>query len=169
MTRSNKPFWLAITIPVIALSVAQQHPPKARAEQVMNRHLLMEVNLAPSPKETTLEIGLTAKGAKPIRLYQDSLPWESRYSMVLIAVKANRTGDLLKKYMPVDDPGVTVVVLNPGQPMKGRIALNKRFPDLVQTLQESDVLLFWSYQLEPLDGAPLERQGGWLLIPKSRD
>src|SRR5688572_24730965 len=153
----------------MSLFVAQQHLPKAQAQQVMHRHLVMEVNLVPSAKETTLEIGLTAKDAKPIQVYRADLPWASWHSMVLIAVKANRTGDLLKKLMPVDDPGPTVVVLNPGQPMKGRIALNERFPDLVQTLRESDVLLFWSYQLEPVDGPPLERQGGWLLIPTSRE
>jgi hypothetical protein len=167
VTRSNKLFLLIVCIPVLAFLITQKLLPKAQAGEVMNQQFLMEVSITRSTNGTALDIRLTSKVAKPIRVYKSSLPWAAWHSMVLVAVKANRSGEVLEKLTPVDDPGPTVIVLNSGESIKGRVDLNERFPGLSQSVRDSDVLLFWSYQLFSIGGAPFERQGGWLLIPKS--
>jgi len=167
VTRSSKIALAAVVGVLLAMVAAFRLAEEARAAQTINQRATMEAKLEGSGRDLTLAIRLSSHLEKPIRVYQSSLPWAAWHSMVLIAVKANQNGEVLKRYTPIDDPSPTIVTLNPGAEIKGRVALNERFPDLSQTLRESDVLLFWSYQLRPLDSAPLERQGGWLFVSKS--
>jgi hypothetical protein len=167
VTRSSKIGLVSVVGVLVAAVAAFRMAEDAHAAQTTNQPAPMEVKLERFGRDLALDIRLSSNLGKPIRVYQSSLPWAAWHSMVLVAVKANQNGHMLNRYTPIDDPSPTIVTLNPGAEMKGRIALNERFPDLSRTLREADVLVFWSYQLRPLDGAPLERQGGWLLIPKS--
>jgi len=53
-----------------------------------------------------------------------------------------------------------------GESMRGNIDLTDRFPQLSKVLQRTEVIVFWSYQLEGETGTKFERIAGWKLIPK---
>jgi hypothetical protein len=102
----------------------------------------------------------------PLRIYRNDLPWECRHSLILVAVRAGSGGGILAEDLPVDDPIVGETEVLKSQDLRGTIDLEKRFPSLLRALEQSDVILFWSYQLTPVGKSSLPRQGGWLLIPK---
>lgn len=131
--------------------------------------LVVAVSLDRSQSDLGMMIQLTSKSKGPLRIYESDLPWAHWNSLVLTAVKPKRGGEVLKnpRALPIDDPGPRTLVLAPGTTVQGRISLDKRFPDISQEIQRSDILIFWSYQLTPIDAAQLERAGGWFLIPKS--
>lgn len=114
-----------------------------------------------------LDVKLKNTGRAPLVVYRGSLPWASRHSLLLIAVRANVTHDALEERLVIDDPGPEQLEIKPGETLTGEILLDERFPDLPSAVRKNDVIIFWSYQLKPLNTAPLERMGGWLLIPKS--
>ena len=101
-----------------------------------------------------------------LRIFRNDLPWESRHSVMLIAVRAGAGNAILSEDLPVDDPIIGDVQIIKNQKLQGTIDLEQRFPDLIHTLEKADVILFWSYQLTPIEKSSLPRQGGWLLIPK---
>jgi hypothetical protein len=142
-------------------------PPNSDAKKSSPVPLAMKVTVSqPKPGEWVLDVQLTNQSSKPLTVYQHSLPWEGWDSMILIAVKADALGTRLEHPLPIDDPGPTKITIKPEETRKGTISLVKRFPNLAEALKARDVILFWSYQLEPIDAKPLDRMGGWLLIRK---
>jgi hypothetical protein len=138
-------------------------------KQAASQQWLMEVTLTNSGTRHALDIRLTSKAPRSLRVSEFFLPWRAHRDMVLIATTPFGDRKVLDWVMPVDDFIISQITLNPGEEISGSIVLENRFPDLAKTLQASDVLLFWSYQLRPIGGDPLERHGGWLTIPKSTD
>jgi hypothetical protein len=120
---------------------------------------------SPRRNEWILNVAMTYTGRKPLKIYEASLPWKNRNSMVLVAVTTN--GFALKEELMVDDPGAATRTIKPGEILSGRISLHRRFPALAKALADQDIILFWSCQLRPVEAAPLERTGGWLLLRKS--
>jgi hypothetical protein len=115
-------------------------------------------------KTRVLKVRMTLKSGKPILLARASLPWENRYSLVLVAVRPN--GRAIDSVMTIADAGYDTLTLHPGQTLTGSVDLNRRFHGLEETLHETEVILFWSYQLSPVHGLPTDRLGGWLVVPE---
>jgi hypothetical protein len=116
-----------------------------------------------------LDMAIANKTDKPLQVQKHSLPWEGFYSLLLLPVKADALGTLIEP--PIYPCGIPPLIqvpvsIEPGATIKGRISLTKRFPALHDALRTKDVVLFWSYQLEPINSPPLQRTGGWLLLPK---
>ena len=109
-----------------------------------------------------LEVRLVWHGNEAIEIPRASLPWEDRYSLLVIA--ATTDGEILEPALPVEDGGYQTVKLSPGVVHSGRIDLDDRFPSLRSELKNRDVLIFWTYQLRPLRRGELERLGGWLVL-----
>jgi hypothetical protein len=101
-------------------------------------------------------------GKEEIEVPRVSLPWEGRYSLLLIA--ATTDGEILEPALPVEDGDYQTAKLSPGLVLSGCIHLEDRFPSLRSELKSRDVLIFWSYQLRPLRREALGRLGGWLLL-----
>ena len=110
----------------------------------------------------SLDVQLVWHGKEAIEIPRASLPWEDRYSLLLIA--ATTDGEILEPALPVEDGGYQTAKLSPRVVLSGRIDLDDRFPSLRSELKSRDVLIFWSYQLRPLRREALERLGGWLLL-----
>ncbi|MFZ1744760.1 MAG: hypothetical protein WBO24_19445 [Nitrospirales bacterium] len=121
----------------------------------------------PSEGKFFLNIALTNTAKVPLSFYQHDLPWEFRYSLQVLAVKAFLPEGILEESLPVVDPGgLKEVQLKPDETLHGKISLDKRFHALAQDAKKQDIIIFWTYQLELVDGSQLDRLGGWLLIPK---
>ena len=125
--------------------------------------LIVEAVSLPARK---LDMRLTNESAKPITVSRHSLPWVGAYSILLVAVKADAVGTVLDRSTPVDDPLIGTTTLQPGETLNGEIDLDRRFPGLPEAINSRDVIVFWSHQLEVVDGDPLPRTGGWVRLPK---
>ena len=114
------------------------------------------------------EVTLKNTTTQVINMYKYNLPWEGMYSIIIIMVKADATGSIIEKLLPIDDPGTAVITIKPGEMLKGFINLTDRFPKLDEITSDRDVILFWSYQLQIINKPPLERVNGSVIIPKKR-
>jgi len=114
-----------------------------------------------------LAITLTNSSAEALTTYEHALPWVGHNSMLLVAVKTDAVGTILEKVSPVDDPGPATVTIQPGQTSAGKIPLVSRFPGFLEALAEREVIVFWSYQFQPVGLAPLPRMAGYVLFAKS--
>ena len=118
-------------------------------------------------QEYGLHVELTNTSLAPLTLYRHSLPWVGPYSMILVAVKTDAQGTVLESESIIDDPGADTVTVQPGETLSGIIPLGSRFPGFSRSVNERDIIVFWTYQLRPIDRSPLERAGGYVLFPKS--
>lgn len=94
-------------------------------------------------------LGIANPTGRVVTFDVSALPWSSRYSMKLIAVPDVRAGRPLREALPVDDPSVGLVQIQPGGRREGSISLERRFPEFTEKLRRHDILLFWSYQAVP--------------------
>jgi hypothetical protein len=113
------------------------------------------------------EVALKYTGDRDLQVQRHALPWGNTYSLILIGVDATALASPLDKHLRIDDPGTAMITLKPGQSLAGRIDLTQRFRDLPSAIQRRDAIIFWSYQLQPIDGKPLPRVGGWFFIPEA--
>jgi hypothetical protein len=86
--------------------------------------------------------------------------------MILIAVKADAVGSELDSTSLIDDPGPDTVTVEPNETLAGSISMVERFPRFLDALTEHDIVVFWSYEFQPLDAPPLGRVGGCTLFSK---
>jgi hypothetical protein len=86
----------------------------------------------------------------------------------LTLVQNNASHDVIAEELPAVDPIIGTQMIPPNGVLEGKVILQKRFRDLPEVLTKHEVILFWSYQLNPLGGPALPRCGGWLLIPKAK-
>jgi len=152
--------------------LAVAHSPKGQAAEELHQKIqkpaiAITIKLsADGNTSPTLAMTLKNVSNRTLRLYKDALPWESRHSIVLILRKTKAGQEILNELLTIDDPLLGEIKLEPNQQLDGVIDLAGRFPTLQAARERTDVLLFWSYQLEPVNEAPEERLGGWLLLPK---
>jgi hypothetical protein len=112
-----------------------------------------------------LDVVLTNRSEAPLTLYEHALPWVGALSIVLVAVRADAQGSVLDRALaPIDDPGPATVTVEPGGSVSGRTLLAPRFPGLTTALRTHDVVVFWTYRLEPVGGPPLARTGGYVVF-----
>ena len=113
-----------------------------------------------------LHIALTSEANKRITIDKSELPWATRYSMVLVVVKAD--GECLEKVLPVEDPPMGKIFLGPLQTLRGNLDLEGIFKKFDEARQKSDLHLFWAYQV-PNELNSVHWVGGWIVIPKDRN
>ena len=125
----------------------------------------MNMSVKGNPLLDLLQIELANVSTQDLNVYVHSLPWVGWHSLILIAVLADALGTPLGKDARIDDPGPVVVTLSPGEILKGSISLRSRFPDFHEARNQRDVIVFWSYRLEPLNAAASERYCGHVVFP----
>lgn len=119
-----------------------------------------------SSSDYILHVKLTHRSRDILTIYQHSLPWVGWYSILLTAIKTDALGTVIEKSLIIDDPGPVRITIKPGETLTGDIPLIGRFPDLLEALRETDVIIFWSYQLKPVDAPPFQRACGYVVLPK---
>jgi hypothetical protein len=148
-------------------------PSGASPPQAIHQHSTGQVGSVdlslkgPTRPPFVVEVTLKYTGSRDLEIYHDALPWVNSYSLILIGVEASAMASPLDKHLPIDDPGPATMTIKPGQRLVGAIDLTHRFRDLTRAVKQHDVIIFWSYQLQPIDGKPLPRVGGWFFIPKA--
>lgn len=118
-----------------------------------------------------LETRLTLHSDRAVRVGRSLLPWESARSLVLLAAELPAGWEIPSAPRFIEDPGPAETTLEPGRTVSGTVDLRKRFPELPKRLNESDVIVFWTYQLTGMIGDKAswtsERAGGWVLLKQA--
>jgi hypothetical protein len=118
--------------------------------------------------KTNIVLDITVKnvGSQDVLIPDGYLPWD-RYAMTLVLVETDPSSTPLKQELVIADPMPGELrKLKKGESMRGNIDLTDRFPQLSKVLQRTEVIVFWSYQVEGETGTRFERIAGWKLIPK---
>lgn len=103
-----------------------------------------------------------------IKIRSGRLPWET-YGMTLVLVETDPFSTVLRTPPIISDPiPGAPTLLRKGEEIKGTIELTDRFPQLSSTLKVTEVIVFWSYQLETAMGEKLERIAGWKVLNQLR-
>jgi hypothetical protein len=165
VTHSNKQVAARAAVLVIAVLAGIGFVQGLTEAKMMERETKVTVEVTAAPART-LEVRVTNETPTPITVFRHSLPWSSAYSALLVAVKTDAPGTVLDRSRPIDDPIVGTVTIQPKETVTGEIDLDRRFPGLPDGLRERDVIVFWSHQLQTVDGDLLPRTGGWVLLPK---
>ncbi len=113
-----------------------------------------------------LDVTLTNRSSHTWTLYEHSLPWIGAHSMLLIVVRGDAVGTPIDSNLPIDDPGPATISIAPAASLRGTIPLQPRFPGFLEALYERDVIVFWSYHVQPVDSPPLPRVGGAVIFPQ---
>ena len=128
-----------------------------------------DVSIEGDLEHDALRIELTSRSSRVFTVYEHSLPWVGQHSLLLIAVTADALGSPIEKLLAIDDPGPATITIEPGQTLGGSISLPSRFPEFCRARSERDVIVFWSYRLEPIDTPAGERLGGFVLFPRREE
>jgi len=157
-----------ITFILSALQVFMAPLAFADAEAGDPPGLNVEVSLVASEKLPTLQFKISNPITNTIEFNSADLPWASRYSIILTMVENDAGHTVIAEELPVVDPIMGTQKMPPGGVLEGKVILHTRFRDLLNVLTRREVILFWSYQLKPLNGPAFPRCGGWLLIPQAK-
>lgn len=97
----------------------------------------------------SLQVALSLDGDRPVRIDRLGLPWEGSYALILAAAELPRGWPLRRGPFPIEDvtPSDIEVTLSPGKPLVGTVDLRQRFVDLASAAHQSDIIVFWSYEL----------------------
>ena len=128
--------------------------------------LALDVQLAFIP-EPALQMTLTNRTDRPISVPSGLLPWREGGSMSIQAATCESPhGTRLDRLYRFDDPPYEPVWMAPGQSLKETYRLDWLFPDLMETLGQTDVEVLWKYQLAPQGFSPVKLKG-CVVVPKT--
>ncbi len=114
-----------------------------------------------------LKMILKNEGNSPLIFNEVYLPWRPTPTMIFCVIPLDDKRAPLRELTTIEDPGITLVKLKPGETLDGKILLQERFPEINNFLRK-DILIFWNYYI-PNVGKE-KRIGGWLIIhPKERN
>ena len=123
------------------------------------------VEVALSPQNSLrLRVTLTSGAATTVKVNRYDLPWGYRYSMVFSAVRPN--GEAVELELPVADPGLKEISVEPGETLTGDVDLRYVIDD-PSVLKKSEILLFWAYKAPPELHLP-SWSGGLVVIPRQK-
>lgn len=126
----------------------------------------IQVQVEPSTG-SKVRIRLTNASSTGVTLYSSRLPWGTRHSMIVAAVKLTGTNEALTNTPIIDDPPPGDITIGPGQTVTGEIDLAERFHQSWQDARGKPLLILWSYQLQSADGRASNRITGSLeMMPR---
>jgi hypothetical protein len=123
-------------------------------------------------KGHVLRLSLTNRDSSPLTLNEIMLPWGSMYATALTALEVAdpiAPGTVLERTRVLDDPLGVTITINAGERRDGKIDLAEQFPTLSQSLRRNDVVVFWSYVGRVVNGKPMSRSGGFVVVPARRE
>jgi hypothetical protein len=104
----------------------------------------------------------------PLVIRESRLPWGSRYSTLLTVVRRN-DGIQLKGAFPIDDVFSDIEKsLPPNASLQGEIELGEYAINIKKELARTDLIVFWYYVANSVDGSLLGEYGGWAVLKKDK-
>jgi hypothetical protein len=84
--------------------------------------------------------------SKNLKFYPDAL---SRHNMTIYIVKEGFSARPLEEIVAIDDAGVGVLSVPSGGSLIEHYVLSRLFPELLDALSESNIIIFWSIRVLP--------------------
>ena len=109
---------------------------------------------------------LTNQSLDKLEFYPDVF---LRHNIALALIEARTVGIQLKEWGVISDIPTGTIKLDIGDEYVYKMNLNRHFPDLVKSLQQSPVIVFWSVEPKPIGKSKEGRFGGCLIIDGDRD
>ena len=113
---------------------------------------------------TVLNVRLTNNTANQLEVNGSFLPWNNRYSLILVAVRERKPNEQLEQKFFFDDIGPENVLIQPKQSLEGQIDLREFFKGIESELGKGSLILLWSYQLVTTDKQESKRLAGWVRL-----
>jgi hypothetical protein len=155
--------WLSMTLLLIAAALLLPVP------AIGDSRITLEVTLRESRDGIVLHMTLANLGPDPLFMYQEQLPWETPYSTTVSIMRWSGTkGTPLKEVFPIADSLYRPISIAPGQSLEGDYSPEWRFPEFPGILAETDVIVFWMYELRAKETNTRQRYKGALLIPRRK-
>lgn len=104
-----------------------------------------------------MHVRIVNTGGSAVRLHAGSIPWLEASAMRLTAVEDTFESLPLTRAIPAGHPGPHVLTLEPQQSVEGDVRVDEHFPAIREILAGTDVIVYWSIRLEPLDAPPPHR------------
>jgi hypothetical protein len=123
-----------------------------------------------SLNDRDLRVTLTLRSPDQIVTDLHSLPWGGRYNgFIIVAVPPLSGGEALPGQAAFEEPMESPPVrIDRGKPLTGVVHLDSRIQGLEAALRRTDLLLFWSFEVQVQELGSSNRVGGWLLLPRRR-
>ena len=86
------------------------------------------------------------QGDLALRMNEFDLPWKGTPDLKLFLLRMAAREPLIRPSLPIIDPTVGKVVLQPHSRLSGKINLIERYPNIAQELENEDLVLCWAYQ-----------------------
>ncbi len=94
--------------------------------------------------------------------------WAIRNAFMLWAVRGDLGHVTIRQFVTIDDPPPAPPDVEDyvelGESVEGKLPLDRKFPDLSKTLEETDVVFFWQFHF----GDPRQILEGCLVVPRLR-
>jgi hypothetical protein len=118
-----------------------------------------------------LSIKLTNTGTESVRFSNGFGPWAGPGQIQLIAIKLPGSEPIPNQLRAMVDPVLGFSEIEPGKALQYDVPVDELYRELALELKrrKSDIVLFWTYQLETANSKRSERVGGWLMLPKPAD
>lgn len=101
--------------------------------------------------EWFLDFELTRTKPNTISVFESSLPWGVRTSIEVVAVYVQEGSKILKEAIYIDDSWPGSLEIAAGQTVRGKIALNYRFPELRKQNTNSPIAVCYRYRFDQLE------------------
>lgn len=154
-----------IVVGLLFVGCAAKEQHLAPDQKILPASISMHVEKI-SDQQWDLRVELVYTGDAKISVNDTDLPWGFRDSLLLVLVVLDEERTKLPETYYIDDPIENVITLKAGDKRSGTIYLYNRFPALTSAAKDHDLLLFWSYELVPVDGPALPRLSGAVVIPR---
>lgn len=131
----------------------------------------LDVNTKSVSKDRlALSIRLTNTGDQVLRFSNGFGPWAGARQITLVAIKLPGGEPIPNQLRAMVDPALGMVEIQPGKAVQYDVPIDELYHELAAELRKgkSDIVLFWTYQLETWDSKKSERVGGWLMIQRPR-
>lgn len=126
--------------------------------------ILVQAVLGGPPDNPQILFQIKNTGSKDITFYAYELPWVDSDSLLVTAVRADTIQ--LERSLLFDDGDREVLTLKRGKSLNGTVPVSLYYPGIKTILKETEVVLFWTYQMVLKDGTKLKRTSGWFSLPQ---
>ena len=116
----------------------------------------------------SLELTLKNRSHDTVKTFASSLPWGIQIQTILTAVPLIENASALEQPHFFDDPKFDPIEIKPGETLKGKIRLSRRFPSLDEYVAKGPVAVCFLYKFSELQQEDVSSASGCVLLKQER-
>jgi hypothetical protein len=129
--------------------------------------LAVETSAVEGEGRQLLSFSLRNVSGTPLQIRSSQLPWNGRGELLVLGAELDGLWSALRSaYPPVRSTANEIVVIRPGEVVRGATFLDERISNLDEALQRGEVAVFWLYEPHTSDDIGLGRYAGVTVFPR---